>query len=71
MTTKRSRTQRRTDPRPSETIKPEVGVPPLQERRMRMHAAEGHSGSIPRGNQEPEDDSVGQRRWEWERLLGH
>jgi hypothetical protein len=36
-----------------------------------MHAAEGHAGSIPRGNQEPERDNVGHHRREWERLLGH
>jgi hypothetical protein len=68
MTTKRRRTQRRTDPR---TDKPAVGVPPLEERRTRMHAAEGHAGSIPRGNQETEHDHVGQRRHEWDRVLGH
>jgi hypothetical protein len=71
MTTNRRRPQRRTDPRPQESAKPAVGVPPLEERRMRMHAAEGHAGSIPRGNQEAEHESVGQRRREWERLLGH
>jgi hypothetical protein len=36
-----------------------------------MQAAEGHAGSIPRGNQPPEEDSLGNRRGEWERLLGH
>jgi hypothetical protein len=36
-----------------------------------MHAAEGHAGSIPRGNQTAERDNVGNRRWEWDRLLGH
>jgi hypothetical protein len=68
MTTKRRHTQRRTDSRPQ---KPMVGVPPLEERRIRMHAAEGHAGSIPRGNQETEQDHVGQRRHEWDRVLGH
>jgi hypothetical protein len=43
----------------------------LDRRRADMHAAEGHAGSIPRGNQEPERESVGQHRREWERLLGH
>jgi hypothetical protein len=36
-----------------------------------MHAAEGHAGSIPRGNQPTEHENLGHRRGEWERLLGH
>jgi hypothetical protein len=40
-------------------------------RRADMHAAEGHAGSIPRGNQRAEHENVGHRRWEWDRLLGH
>ena len=44
---------------------------PLEERRAKMHAAEGHAGSIPRGNQRTEQENFGHRRWEWERLLGH
>jgi hypothetical protein len=43
----------------------------LDRRRAAMQAAEGHAGSIPRGNQEPEHENVGHRRQEWERLLGH
>jgi len=43
----------------------------LDRRRAEMQAAEGHAGSIPRGNQPPERDNVGHRRGEWERLLGH
>jgi hypothetical protein len=43
----------------------------LDRRRADMHAAEGHAGSIPRGNQEPEHENVGHHRREWERLLGH
>ena len=43
----------------------------LERRRAEMHAAEGHAGSIPRGNQEPEQDDLGQRRHEWDRVLGH
>ncbi len=43
----------------------------LDRRRARMQAAEGHAGSIPRGNQPAEEANVGQRRNEWERLLGH
>jgi hypothetical protein len=44
---------------------------PLEKRRARMHAAEGHAGSIPRGNQRTERENLGHRRGEWERLLGH
>jgi hypothetical protein len=68
MTTKRRQAQRGTDP---QIDKPAVGVPPLEERRRRMHAAEGHSGSIPRGNQESEGENLGRRRHEWDRVLGH
>ena len=43
----------------------------LERRRAEMHAAEGHAGSIPRGNQEPQRDDLGRRRHEWDRVLGH
>jgi hypothetical protein len=43
----------------------------LERRRAEMQAAEGHAGSIPRGNQRPERENIGHRRGEWERLLGH
>ena len=43
----------------------------LETRRAEMYAAEGHAGSIPRGNQEPEHEPLGQHRREWERVLGH
>jgi hypothetical protein len=43
----------------------------LERRRAEMQAAEGHAGSIPRGNQEPEYEPLGQRRYEWDRVLGH
>jgi len=43
----------------------------LDRRRADMQAAEGHAGSIPRGNQEAEQDHVGNRRQDWDRLLGH
>jgi hypothetical protein len=43
----------------------------LETRRAEMYAAEGHAGSIPRGNQEPEHEPLGQHRNEWERVLGH
>ena len=36
-----------------------------------MQAAEGHAGSIPRGNQQTEHENLGHRRHEYERLLGH
>jgi hypothetical protein len=44
---------------------------PLERRRAEMHAAEGHAGSIPRGNQEHEHEQLGHRRREWDRVLGH
>jgi hypothetical protein len=43
----------------------------LESRRAAMHAAEGHAGSIPRGNQEPEHDYLGRRHLDWDRVLGH
>jgi hypothetical protein len=43
----------------------------LEERRTDMQSAEGHAGSVPRGNPEPEEENVGQRRDEYERVLGH
>ena len=43
----------------------------LDRRRADMHAAEGHAGSIPRGNQQPEHEDLGHRRREYDRLLGH
>jgi hypothetical protein len=43
----------------------------LERRRAEMHAAEGHAGSIPRGNQVPEQVDLGRRRQEWDRVLGH
>ena len=43
----------------------------LETRRAEMYAAEGHAGSIPRGNREPEHEPLGQRRREWDRVLGH
>jgi hypothetical protein len=36
-----------------------------------MYDAEGHAGSVPRGNQEPEHESLGRRHLEWDRVLGH
>ena len=43
----------------------------LENRRAEMYAAEGHAGSIPRGNQNAEREPLGQRRAEYERVLGH
>ncbi len=43
----------------------------LDRRRADMQDAEGHAGSIPRGNQQPDNDNVGNRRGEWDRVLGH
>ena len=43
----------------------------LDRRRAEMQAAEGHAGSIPRGNQPTEQDHLGHRRGEWDRVLGH
>ena len=43
----------------------------LDNRRAEMQAAEGHAGSIPRGNQPPEDEVLGHRWWEYQRVLGH
>jgi hypothetical protein len=43
----------------------------LDRRRAEIQAAEGHAGSVPRGNQQPEHENIGHRRGEWDRLLGH
>jgi hypothetical protein len=43
----------------------------LDRRRADMQSAEGHAGSIPRGNQETEHENIGNRRQDWDRLLGH
>jgi hypothetical protein len=43
----------------------------LERRRADMHAAEGHAGSIPRGNQQPEREIMGSHRISWDRVLGH
>jgi hypothetical protein len=44
---------------------------PLERRRAEMHAAEGHAGSIPRGNQQEEREIVGSHQIAWDRVLGH
>jgi hypothetical protein len=43
----------------------------LESRRAEMYAAEGHSGSVPRGNQQAEREILGSHRIEWDRVLGH
>jgi hypothetical protein len=43
----------------------------LETRRAEMYAAEGHAGSVPRGNQQPEREILGSHRIEWDRVLGH
>jgi hypothetical protein len=67
MTTNREGTQRGARQRARDRT--EQGQ--LDRRRAEMHAAEGHAGSIPRGNQRAEEENLGHRRHEWDRLLGH
>ena len=43
----------------------------LEWRRASMYAAEGHAGSIPRGNQVPEREDLSHQRQQYERVLGH
>jgi hypothetical protein len=43
----------------------------LDRRRAQMQASESHSGSVPRGNQQPEREIMGSHRIAWDRLLGH
>ena len=43
----------------------------LDRRRADMRAAEGHAGSVPRGNQQTERELMGSHRISWDRLLGH
>jgi hypothetical protein len=43
----------------------------LETRRAEMYAAEGHSGSVPRGNQQTEREILGSHRIAWDRVLGH
>ncbi len=64
-----SHEQRKRGPRQRAQDGPEQAR--LDQRRADMQAAEGHAGSIPRGNQQPEQENVGHRRHEWDRLLGH
>ncbi|HEY3191968.1 MAG TPA: hypothetical protein VGJ61_04225 [Solirubrobacterales bacterium] len=66
MTTSRERPERGTRRRA-----PGADQASLDRRRADMQAAEGHAGSIPRGNQKPEHENLGRHRQEWDRLLGH
>ena len=66
MPTNRERTQRGVRHRPEHREEEMT----LDRRRAEMQAAEGHAGSIPRGNQDPEEENLGHRRSEWDRLLG-
>jgi hypothetical protein len=68
MTTNRERTDRGA-PRRAAAQTDERGQ--LERRRTEMHASEGHAGSIPRGNQEPEREIMGSHRIAWDRVLGH
>ena len=68
MTSNRERTARRAVHRAETQLDRQAQ---LERRRAEMHAAEGHAGSIPRGNQVPEQDDIGRRRHEWNRVLGH
>lgn len=43
----------------------------LDHRRAQMQAAEGHAGSVPRGNQRAERELMGSHRISWDRVLGH
>ena len=65
MTTNRERSQRGAPERPPRNREP------LEDRRAQMHAAEGHAGSVPRGNQQTERELMGSHRIAWDRLLGH
>jgi hypothetical protein len=67
MTSNREQTERAAPQRAQEKTWQEH----LDRRRAEMQAAEGHAGSIPRGNQRTEQENLGHRRGEWERLLGH
>ncbi len=67
MTTNREQTKRGGRQRAPATASQE----PLESRRSRMQAAEGHAGSVPRGNQQPEREIMGSHRIAWDRVLGH
>jgi hypothetical protein len=68
MTSNRERPGRGAVHRPRHKTKMELR---LESRRADMYAAEGHAGSVPRGNQQPEREILGSHRLEWDRVLGH
>ena len=68
MTMKRKQTQRAARQRAQQERDEQRS---LDQRRESMRAAEGHAGSIPRGNQQAEHENLGHRLNEYERLLGH
>ncbi|MFL5908255.1 MAG: hypothetical protein ACJ75Z_11760 [Solirubrobacterales bacterium] len=68
MTTNREHTDRGA---PQRAVREQGEQAQLDWRRANMHAAEGHAGSIPRGNQQCERENLGHRRIEYERVLGH
>ncbi len=68
MTTNRRQTQRGAQQRDQQE---RDGQRALDQRRESMQAAEGHAGSVPRGNQQAEHENLGHRLHEYERLLGH
>ena len=47
------------------------GQDQLDRRRAEMQAAEGHAGSVPRGNQNAEREIMGSHSIAWDRVLGH
>jgi hypothetical protein len=65
-----NREQTRRGP-PQRADSPEDEQRQLDHRRAQMQAAEGHAGSIPRGNLRPESEVLGHRWWEYQRVLGH
>jgi hypothetical protein len=68
MTTNRERQGRGAFHRPRSKTNRQVH---LESRRAEMYAAEGHAGSVPRGNQQPEREILGSHQIGWERVLGH
>jgi hypothetical protein len=68
MTTNREPQKRGAEPR-AKTDRKAQGR--LDRRRADMHEAEGHAGSVPRGNQQTERELMGSHRISWDRLLGH
>jgi hypothetical protein len=68
MTTNREQMKRGTEQRARNEMNTQGR---LDRRREDMQAAEGHAGSVPRGNQKAEREIMGTHRIAWERVLGH